>query len=101
MPPRPPSPVLHPRIDPKICQCDMQAGDVFVVSYYGKPFSLHVACPVCGFRDLVLLVTGDAQDFSWTDGAISRLLPGWRCASPHCRVLVKIIGGRFSTVKQP
>lgn len=98
MPGRPAAPVLRPRVDPKICQCDMMAGDVFVTAYYGRPFALHVACPVCGYRDLVHLVMGEEQQMERSpDGGISRLLPGWKCGSPHCGMRIRIVGSRFAS----
>lgn len=97
MPVRPERPARTPRVDPKVCQCDARAGDVFVVAHFGRPMALGVSCPACGMRDVVQLLLGPPQDFvRRTDGGIERLLPGWRCQHPGCRAQVAVVGGLFS-----
>jgi hypothetical protein len=100
--------VSRPRpVDPALAArcgfCHLDPGQ-FVISYHiysGAPLALRIACPECGYADILPVVFEPKQLVELAGRELVTVSPGWRCSWASCRRWVQVAGGEFRVGPAP
>ncbi len=91
-----PAPVVVNTRPGRCVFCKLEPGEATVArAPNGKAVAARLACPACGFADVVELMSADRVFEQSRPETIDRLTPGWQCPYPTCRKQVTIVGGRY------